>query len=120
MKQVTKDISKLTTRDVLTIILYGLYKLSGDSNYSAISELAYALDKDNLLKLCATFGGTTIKVPTLHELNTLTDALLVVQYISEGIPYQDAIDLVGVDVNNKKNLVLLCDTLIDIINDFDA
>jgi len=33
------------------------------------------LDRETLVKLCATFGGTTIKIPTIKELKFLVDAL---------------------------------------------
>ena len=51
MRQLTRDVSKLKEDDVINVLLYAIYKLTNDPEYSAISELAYVLDKDSLYKL---------------------------------------------------------------------
>mgnify|MGYP000391591427 CR=1 FL=1 len=76
MRQLTRDVSKLKEDDVINVLLYAIYKLTNDPEYSAISELAYVLDKDSLYKLCATFGGATIKIPPLSLFKNITKALL--------------------------------------------
>ena len=48
MRQLTRDVSKLKEDDVINVLLYAIYKLTNDPEYSAISELAYVLDKDSL------------------------------------------------------------------------
>lgn len=48
--------------------------------YSSIAELVYILDKDNMLNLCEYFGGQTIKIPTIKELESLVYSLLLFQY----------------------------------------
>lgn len=115
MKRITKDINLLKENDILNIILFGLYKLTNEPQYAAISELAYTLDKDNLFKLCATFGGTTIKIPTLSELETLTKALLLIQYMFEGKSYGESIVLLNIDPVADKDVLNMYDILIDTI-----
>jgi hypothetical protein len=46
-------------------------------DYMVLSELVYVLDKDNLLKLCEYFGGSTIKIPTIKELESIVYSLLL-------------------------------------------
>lgn len=74
-----KDIKELRSDDFYSILLFALFKLSDDKDYSALSRLSYVLDKDNLLKLCKFFGGMTIKVPTLEELELVCNGLLLYQ-----------------------------------------
>ena len=61
------NISDLKEKDLYSIILYSIYKLTGDPQYSTISELIYTLNKDSLLNLCSVFGGCTIKIPTIDS-----------------------------------------------------
>lgn len=119
MKRITKDLNLLKENDILNIILYGLYKLTNEPQYAAISELAYTLDKDNLMKLCSTFGGTTIKVPTLNELETLTKALLMIQYMFEGKSYGDSISALELDPVADKDVLNMYDILIDTVEAFN-
>ena len=73
-----------------------MFKLKDVPEYSAISELSYVLDKENLLKFCEFFGGTTITVPTINELEDLVYSLLLYQYVDvEGMDYQEAVNLIG-------------------------
>ena len=72
----TKDsLKQLNSSDTYSLILFCLYKIKNNEKYSTLSELAYVLDKDNLLKLCEYFGGLTIKIPTIDEIESLVQAL---------------------------------------------
>ena len=90
MRQITRDLNLLKENDLITIILYCIYKFTDDPEYSTISELAYTLDKDSLYNLCATFGGTTIKVPTLKEYKTMVKVMLVFEYVNKGSTFEEA------------------------------
>lgn len=120
MKQVAKDLKKLKSKDIINILLYGLYKLTGVAEYSAISELAYTLDKDSLFNLCATFGGCTIKVPTLAELKTVSKALLIIDLMTtEEMSFLDACDAAEVDVMEREDVVSLYNVLADILETYE-
>lgn len=67
--------------DIYSIILFIIFKIKKLPEYAALSELVYVLDKDSLLKLCEYFGGTTIKIPTIEELETLLYALTIYQLV---------------------------------------
>lgn len=94
--KIKEDISKLKDVDVYSLILFTLYKMHDIPEYSAISELAYILDKENLLKLCEYFGGTTIKIPTIEELETLVYSLVLYQYVNiDGMSFKQATEIIG-------------------------
>ena len=88
------ELEKLTKPDLMSFMLFALYKIKEIPRYSAISELAYVLDMNNLLKFCEYFGGTTIQVPTIIELECMIRAFLLYQYVDiGGMPYNDALKL---------------------------
>ena len=102
MTQTSKDLNLLKEDDLITIILYCLYKFTKDPDYAAISELAYTVDKDSLYKLCSTFGGCTIKIPTLEEYKFIIKVMLVFQYInSDGLDIKEACDKAGIEIDEK-------------------
>lgn len=100
------EIEKLKEPDLWSLLLFVLFKIKDDPEYSGLSELAYILDKKNMLKLCEYFGGCTIRIPTIEELETLIYGLLLYQYVDiEGIMFENAIPLVqreGVDIKQVK------------------
>lgn len=87
-------------------MLFALFKVREVPEYSGISELAYVLDKENMLRLCEFFGGTTITIPTIDELELLTYGLLLYQYIHlDNIKYEEAIKRIenpNVDIREVK------------------
>ena len=92
------ELNKLTKPDLMSFMLFALYKIKEVPKFSAISELAYVLDLNNLLKLCEYFGGTTIQIPTIIELESLVRAFLFYQYVDiGGMSYSDAIKLLKYD-----------------------
>lgn len=98
MRQVTKDLNTLKEDDLITIILYCLYKFTKDPDYAAISELAYTVDKDSLYKLCSTYGGCTIRIPTLQEYRNIVKVMLIFQYVnSEGMSFEEACKKANID-----------------------
>lgn len=90
----------------------------GTNEYSSLSELVYVLDKENLLNLCEFFGGQTIYIPTIDELETLTYSLLLYHYVKiEHMEYSEALKLIGHESKDlravKSNYIKLCDVLKD-------
>lgn len=94
--RVKEDLAKLNEVDSYSLILFVLYKLREVPEYSAISELAYVLDKNNLLKLCEYFGGLTVKIPTIEELEEIVHSLLLYQYVNiDNMSFEEALKLLG-------------------------
>lgn len=98
MSTLRKELDNLKMTDTFSLILFVLYKIRDVEEYSTISELAYILDKDSLLNLCEYFGGITIKIPTIDELESIINSLLLYQYINiDGCSYDEAIEKIGFD-----------------------
>lgn len=76
------NLQNLKQQDIYSLVLFALYKFSNIKEYSTLSELAYILDKDSLLKLCEYFGGTTITIPTIDDIEILIYSLLIYQKVN--------------------------------------
>lgn len=95
---IKKELDKLKTMDVYSLLLFVLFKLRDVPEYSTLSELAYILDKENLLNLCEYFGGLQIAIPTIDELESVIHSLLLYQYIElDGYSYDVAVKKLGVE-----------------------
>ena len=102
---IKEELQKLHEPDIWSLLLFVLFKIKDVPEYSGISELAYILDRKNLLKLCEYFGGTTITIPTIEELESLVYGLLLYQYINiEGISEDDAFVMISRDGLNLKSV----------------
>lgn len=93
----TKDrLATLKDTDIWSLVLFALYKIRSVAEYSSLSELVYILDKNSVLKLCEYYGGMTIRIPTIEELEYLVYVLVLYQYVNiENIEYDDAIKQIG-------------------------
>lgn len=92
------ELQKLKQIDVWSLMLFVLFNFQKVPEYSAISELAYILDEKNFLKLCEYFGGQTIKIPTIDQLEETIYAMLLYQYIDvENMSEKDALAMLRVD-----------------------
>lgn len=116
MPRITEEIAKLKETDIYSLMLFTLYKARNIPEYSTLSELAFILDKDSLLKLCEYFGGVTIKLPKIEDLESLVYALILYQYVNiEHMDYDDAVKLIGHDSSElrsvKSNYLKLCEVL---------
>ena len=94
--RIKEELNKLKELDIYSLMMFVLFKIRDIPEYSSLSEMAYILDKDNLLKLCEYFGGTTITIPTIDELESLIYSLVLYQYVDiDGIDYKDAVQIIG-------------------------
>ena len=114
--RIKENLLTLHDMDIWSLIFFALYKLKDIPEYSTISEMAYVLDKDNLLKLCEYFGGLTIKIPTIDELELLVHSLVLYQYVDiDGMDYEKAIEIVGKDSVDlravKSGYIKICEIL---------
>ena len=70
--------AKLKYIDVYSLMLFAMFKLRDIPEYASLSEMVYILDKDSLLKLCEYFGGLTIKIPTIEELESIRNKKFII------------------------------------------
>lgn len=90
--KIKDQLQALKTPDWYSLMLFALYRLLEVPEYSALGELAYVLDKNNLFRLLEVFGGLTIRVPTVDEMKDITRILLVYQRVCvEGADYEEAL-----------------------------
>ena len=103
MGRIRNELNNLKEGDIWSFILFALYKARNIPELSSLSELAYILDKSSLIKLCAIFGGSTLTIPTLDDLEVIIYSLLLYQYIDiEHMSYEDAIkQLSGENIDIK-------------------
>lgn len=93
--RIKDELLKLKQTDIYSLMLFALFKIKDIPEYSSLSELVYILDKESLLKLCEYFGGTTIKIPTIDELETVLYALILYQYVNiEKIEFNQALEMI--------------------------
>ena len=115
-----EQIKYLKETDTYSLILFCLYKLIEIPEYSSLSELVYVLDKPNLLNLCEYFGGQTITIPTIDELETLTYSLLLYQYVNvEGKDYVEALELIGHESQDLRRVKKFYSKLCDVLSKYD-
>ena len=94
--KIKEELEKLKSVDVYSLLMFALFKLRDVPEYATLSELVYLIDRENLLKLCEYFGGLTISIPTIDELESLVYSLLLFQYVDiDKMKYDDAIELIG-------------------------
>lgn len=77
MITVNKKINSLKTKDVYSILMFLLFRAEEIPEYAVLSRLAYVMNKEVLLTLCELFGGMTIKIPTMDELEKLLTAMTI-------------------------------------------
>ena len=100
---IKNELEKLKQLDIWSLMLFVLYNFQKIPEYSALSELAYILDQKSLLKLCEYFGGQTLRVPTIDELEDTIYAMLLYQYIDiEKIAPDEALLLLRLDKSKEK------------------
>lgn len=105
MSTLREDLNNLKMADTFSLILFVLYKLRDVEEYSAISELAYILDKEALMNLCEYFGGLSIQIPTIEELESIINSLLLYQYINlDGMSYDEAIKKIGFESHQLRKI----------------
>lgn len=76
------SLNSLHLSDIYSLMLFIIYKVQDIPEYAVLSELCYLLDGNNLTRLLTYFAGKTITFPTEEEMTTLTNALLLYQYVN--------------------------------------
>jgi len=83
---IKNNLNALHLSDIYSLMLFILYKVQDIPEYAVLSELCYLLDGNNLTRLLTYFAGKTITFPTEDEFASLTNALLLYNYVNvEGL-----------------------------------
>lgn len=93
---INNEIDSLKNQEFYSLLLFVLFKLRDNKEYSTLSELAYILEKEDFLNICEYFGGLTVKIPTIEELKELIRLLILYQSVRlNGQNIDDAINSLG-------------------------
>ena len=85
------NLNSLHLSDIYSLMLFIIYKLQDVPEYAVLSELCYLMDGASLTRLLTYFAGKTITIPTEEEFSTMSNALLLYQYINvDGMSLVDA------------------------------
>jgi hypothetical protein len=115
-----KNFSKFKDKDTYSLAMFILYKLTNIPEYSINGELPYILDKKNLLNFCNYFGGRTIRVPTLTELYSIMNLILLYQYVKiDGMEYNEAISTIGYASSELKKVKAAFNALCKVLDKYD-
>lgn len=79
---IKKNLDTLHLSDIYSLMLFILFKVQDIPEYAVTSELCYLLDGANMTRLLTYFAGRTVTFPTEAEMATVTNALLMYQYIN--------------------------------------
>lgn len=78
---IKNELNNLKNADIYSLLLFTLYQCRNTNEYSGLSELAYILDEKNLLSLLEYFGGMTITIPKIEDLELLLCGLSVYKLV---------------------------------------
>ena len=118
--KIKESILTLREMDMWSLVLFALYKIKDLPEYSALSELVYILDKDSVLKLCEYFGGLTITIPTIDELENLVCALVLYQHVNiDKMDYDKAVTLLGEDSVNLRAVKASYNKICSILENYE-
>ena len=114
-----KQINNFKDVDIYSLSMFVLYKRTDIPEYSIMGELPYVLNKEDLLNFCNYFGGRTIKVPTLKELNSIIYLVLLYQYTKiDGVPYNKALELIGYKSSELRNVKSAYNKLCNVLDKY--
>lgn len=101
---ITENLKKLNTIDIYSLILFVMYKMRDIPEFRTLSELVYIFDRSSFIKLCEYFGGKTIKIPTLDELEVVLYCLLIYEDVKAGADFEQRLNSLPVPAQTKKDI----------------
>jgi len=106
-----ENFKQLKKNDIYAQILFILYTLGDLPEYETLSNIIMMTEYNTFLKLCECFGGKTITMPTIKDLNRALDVVSLYNKIDiDGVDYNDAINELKVgpqEVIDYNKLVVL-------------
>lgn len=112
-------IDNLNSEDIYSLLLFTLFKLTEVPEYSTLSELIYILDKQSFLTLCKYFGGMTIKIPTLNDLQCLLYSLHIYEEVTSGKELDDVIKSLNLSHKKVKFIKKYYNKLLEVMQEYE-
>jgi hypothetical protein len=118
---IAKALDTLKTTDVMSLVLFALYKIKDIPEYATLSELVYLLDEKSLNNFLEYYGGTTIRVPTKHELMIVINTLLLYEFTKlDNMSFQEACKHLSNTQNlSQKELKDTYQKLVEVLDKYD-
>ena len=117
---ILKSLELLEKPDIYSLLLFSIYKLHDTKEYSTLSELVYILDKDNLFNFLSMYGGMTITIPTVQEMQKMLDALLLYEKIHfDGMESTQALADFTNLTYSQKELIKMYKTISSVLDEYD-
>lgn len=119
MMTIKTNLDTLKKKDIYSLMLFVLYKFKDVPQYSTLSELTYVLDTNNLLRLCELYGGTTITIPTIQEMEEILNALLLYQKVNlEHKDMNEVLESFQLTLNEKRKLLKIYEELCEVLKNY--
>lgn len=114
-------LSSLKKEDIYSLLLFALYKLKEDPQYTTLTELCYLLNSEDLFKFLRYYGGMTITIPSSKDLLLVLDALKLFQFANiDGHDFLQGItELCNQDNFDKEELKEAYNKICEVTADYD-
>ncbi len=117
---IVKSLNEMNEKDIYSMMLFALFKLSNNPKYSTLSELVYLVDKESLLRLISVFEGITITIPKLTEFKTLVSALELYQMVNlENMDFKTALKQVKTEDVFEGEIKQTYFAICEVLQDYD-
>ena len=117
---IVENLQKLNTSDIYSMLLFILYKLNDIPGYRILSELIYILDKNSILKLCEYFGGKSIQIPTIYELEVLVYCMILYQDVKiDHNDFEESLKKLQLESHVKKDIRQKYSEIVDIMDQYE-
>lgn len=119
MGRIKSEIYNMKNSDLWSFILFILFKLKDSDKYSALSELSFILDKENMLKFIEYFGGMDIHVPTSLELELVISSIIAYFEVTiNNKNLEEILDSLDTSLNKASIKKCYCD-ICNIMNQYE-
>lgn len=120
MASTRTELDKMSSPDLYSMMMFALFKLTEDARYRTISQLSYILDKDSMLKLCQFYGGMTLKVPTIKELDNVLNAIFLFQAVDlEKKDYNEVLNSFDARLVDKRSIEECYHVVKELLNNYN-
>lgn len=113
-------LEELNKKDIYSLILFVLYKMKDNPEYSTLSELIYILDNDSFIRFLKYFEGETITIPKIDDLKMILDALLFYERkMNTELTDNEIIEELNLNKVNKEKLNSTLNIVEEVLKDYD-
>ena len=117
---ITKSLNAMDEKDVYSLMLFILFCMKNVPEYAVLSELVFAVDRENLMNLLSIFGGTTIRIPTVHEMNVILSGMIAYTMCTfDGADLSDAVKEAKRPDVTTKEIMEVYETVSEVMKNYD-